>query len=157
MMKHRLLFPSLALGLLLAFAGTSFAAGLETMTYPDLRKLVAESKGKVVVVNFFASWCQPCREEVPGLVNIRKSYGEDKLVLIGASIDEDEQALKKYMGEAGFNYPIVRSGADLAMAAGVRGIPHMLIFDAKGELAANEAGFVPEDMLRRFLDKIMEL
>ena len=154
-MKRRLLFLSLALGFLLT-AGTAGAAGLETMTYPDLQKLVAESKGKVVVINFFASWCPPCREEVPGLINIRKSYGEDKLVLIGASVDEDEQALKKYMGEAEFNYPIMRSGADLTRAAGVRGIPHMLIFDAKGELAANEAGFVREDTLRRFLEKNME-
>lgn len=148
-----------ALSLVMAL-GTATAADsvktFETFGYEDLKTLVAESKGKVVMVNFFATWCPPCREEIPGLMRIRKSYGMDKLVLIGASLDEDEDALQKYVTKTKINYPVKKSGMDLARAAGVTGIPHMLVFDPKGELAANQSGYIPEEALREFLNKQLE-
>ncbi|MDR3074232.1 MAG: TlpA family protein disulfide reductase [Deltaproteobacteria bacterium] len=154
-MKKMLIRLCMASACLLACYGAAFAAEVETLTYGGLQTLLAENKGKVVAVNFFASWCPPCRLEAPGLINIRKSYGADKLVLIGASLDEDDEALRKYMDEAKFNYPIKKSGEDLSRAAGVRGIPHMLIFDAGGELAANQSGYIPEQDLRAFLEEKM--
>lgn len=155
-MKHRALRTILALGMVLAFAGAAKGAGYESFSYGDLQKLLAASKGKVVVINFFATWCPPCREEVPGLVNIRKHYGEDALVLIGASLDEGDAELRSFAAKEKINYPVKKAGMDLVSAAGVSGIPHMLIFDGKGEVAANEAGFVPEAALRAFLEKIMK-
>lgn len=157
-MKQYILKIAVALSLVLALCvpGTAFAAELETLSYPGLQKILAENKGKVVAVNFFASWCPPCREEIPGLINIRKSFGKDKLLLIGVSLDEDEKALKTFMKNMKFNYPITKSEQDLVEAAGVRGIPHLLVFDPKGEVAANESGFVQEDTLRKFLQDIME-
>jgi thiol-disulfide isomerase/thioredoxin len=157
-MKHTLLKIVAACNLILAVVipGATNAAGLETLTYPGLQKILAENKGKVVVINFFASWCQPCLEKIPGLINIRKSFSKDKLLLIGASLDEDDKALDVFMEKTKFNYPVKKSGQDLAQAAGVRGIPHLLVFDPKGEVAANEGGFVPEEPLRKFLQETME-
>ena len=129
---------------------------LETLNYNGFTLLLGANKGKVVAVNFFASWCPPCREEIPGLKRIRESFGADKLLLIGASLDEDDAALANYMDEVGFNYPVMKSGLDLARAAGVSGIPHLLIFDAEGEVAANQGGYVPEEDLRAFLQQLME-
>lgn len=147
---------SLVLALCVSAAGIAGADELETLTYPGLQKILAENKGKVVMVNFFASWCPPCREEIPGLINIRKNFDKDKLLLIGASVDEDAKALKTFMEKTKFTYPIKKAGQDLVQAAGVRGIPHLLVFDPKGEVAANEGGFVPEETLRKFLQEIME-
>ena len=158
-MKRILVLLVLFLGISLAAASASADTGkrpFEVLSYPDVQSLVAASKGKVVMINFFATWCPPCREEIPGLMRIRASYGEDKLVLIGASLDEDEDALRQYLTEMKLNYPVKKSGMDLAGAAGVSGIPHLLIFDGEGEVAANQPGYVPESDLRAFLQKIME-
>ena len=151
------IFFAFALCLLLTgmprFAG---AAEFESFTFGQLQELLAASKGKVVMINFWATWCPPCREEIPGLMNIRNSFGEDKLVLIGASVDEDTDALRAYVEKTRFNYPIKLAAGDLVNAAGVSGIPHMLIFDRQGEVIGNAAGYVPEDALRAFLKKHME-
>ena len=63
--------------------------------------------------------------------------------------------MRRYMEKTRFNYPVKKSGRDLAQAAGVSGIPHLLIFDGKGEVVANQAGYVPEKDLREFIDKVL--
>ena len=137
-------------------AGNSSQKPLETLSLSALQPLLATNKGKVVVINFFATWCPPCREEIPGLINIRQSFSRDKVLLIGASLDEDEDALYTYMEATKFPYPIMKAGFDLLGAAGVQGIPHLLIFDAKGEVAANQGGLVSEADLRAFLERVLE-
>jgi thiol-disulfide isomerase/thioredoxin len=158
-MKRCLQRGFLVLALFALLAGTPSAesgAEFETFGYGQMEALVKANKGKVVMINFFATWCPPCREEIPGLINIRKDIGEDKLVLIGASVDEDMAALSAYAEKTQFNYPIKKAGMDLVQAAGVSGIPHMLIFDGAGEVIGNAAGLVPEKDLREFLQKHME-
>ena len=116
-----------------------------------MEEFVAASKGKMVVVNFFASWCLPCREEIPGLIAIRSFFSSDRLAVLGVSVDEDMVALKNYAKKAQFNYPVRLGLPDLLRAARVSSIPHMSIFDKEGNLLVNEAGFVPEQVLRDFL------
>lgn len=142
---------------LLALLGAAPAEAktFDSLTRESLEKLVAANKGKVVLVNFFAVWCPPCREEIPGLISIYKDYGKDKLLIIGASLDEDEKALEKYMKKVGINYPVKKATVELAQTVSVTGIPHLLIFDGKGEIAANQGGLVPENELREFLNTLM--
>lgn len=132
------------------------AAEFEPLTFGQVEDLVKANKGKVIVINFWASWCPPCREEIPGLINIRKHYGEDKLLLIGASVDEDPKALKTFAAKTKFNYPIRKAAQDLVQAAGVSGIPHLLVFDGKGEVIGNAAGLIAEEDLREFIDSHLE-
>lgn len=144
-----------ALALFVALTGAPVSAGaaeFDSLTFADLEKLVRDNRGKVVMINFFATWCPPCREEVPSLIRIRKDYSEDSLVLIGASVDEDVAALEKYVASAKINYPVKRAANDLVQAVGVSGIPHMLVFDRTGEVVGNAAGLVPEEVLREFID-----
>ena len=140
----------------LAIQTVSPVTALETHTLADLEKLLDTNKGKVVMVNFFASWCPPCREEIPGLMRIRKDIAGEKLILIGLSLDTDEATLRAYMAKTKFNYPVSRAGMDLIRSAGVRSIPHMLIFDAKGNLVVNQPGYMAERNLRAFIDGILE-
>lgn len=154
-MKKNMSRAALALALFIALTGVPLpvgAADFEPFTFDQVEELVRQSRGKVVMINFFATWCPPCREEVPSLIRIRKDYGEDKLVLIGASVDEDDKELRKYVDKMKFNYPIRKAGQDLVQAAGVTGIPHMLVFDRKGEVVGNAAGLIPEKDLREFID-----
>ncbi len=146
----------LAFLILAGMASPAFAAGFETLGLKQVEKMVAANKGKVVMFNFFATWCPPCREEIPSLIRIRKDIGADKLVLVGLSVDEDDEALRAYVAKTGFNYPVKKAGVDLTQAAGVSGIPHMLVFDPKGEVVGNAAGLIPEKDLRDFLTLHME-
>ena len=158
-MKRHGMGITIVFALLVLLAGGSSSAGaasFETLSLTNIEELVKVSKGKIVMVNFFATWCPPCREEIPSLIRIRKDFGEDRLVLIGASLDENAGALKAYAAKTEFNYPVKMAGKDLVQAAGITGIPHMLIFDGKGEVVVNAPGLVAEKDLRDFLQSHME-
>lgn len=134
----------------------SGAADFEPLTLGQVEDLVEANKGKIIMINFWATWCPPCREEIPGLINIRKSYGEDKLLLIGVSVDEDNKALRQFVAKSKINYPVRKAAQDLVQAAGVSGIPHMLVFDRRGEVIGNAAGLISEQDLRTFIDSHLE-
>ena len=152
---QRAVFAVFCLALLAGSPAFAGAAEFESLSFEKLEKLVADNKGKIVMINFFATWCPPCKEEIPSLISIRKDIGEDRLILIGASVDEDKDELRKFVAKSRLNYPVQLAGEDLVQAAGVSGIPHMLVFDGDGDVIANAPGLVSEEDLRGFLKKHM--
>jgi len=76
-------------------------------------RTVAAWDGKVLVLNFWATWCQPCRREIPALMDLQKKYGSRGLQIIGIAVD-DRDDVKKFVSEFGVNYPIL-AGEDDAM------------------------------------------
>ena len=78
-------------------------AGLET--------LLQKNKGKVVLLNFFATWCPPCRMEIPELVRVRDAYPADQLLLVGLSVDDDSAPVVPFIKKAGVNIPSILPGA----------------------------------------------
>ncbi|MDL2271634.1 TlpA family protein disulfide reductase [Desulfovibrio sp. OttesenSCG-928-I05] len=160
-LRKRILLLTLALSLLLVPCAGAAAEnhddnGMPEISLPELLSIVEGAKGKVVLLNYFATWCPPCKEEIPGLIAIRKDVPEDKLLLIGLSVDEDLNDLRKYARKIGFNYPVRVADASVVRWAGVSGIPHLVIFDKQGALQVNEAGLVEEKVLRAFLQELME-
>ena len=76
-------------------------------------------KGKVVVLDFGATWCAPCRIEIPGYVALQKKYGGDGLVIIAALVDQPGPgAVKKFIADFGINYPVVMADDDIVNAFG---------------------------------------
>lgn len=152
----------LTLAMLLLLPGSSLGAGadgakdISGIMLPELLEMVENAKGKTVLINFFATWCPPCREEIPELIAMRKDLPEDELLIIGLSVDEDMDALRAYAREVGFNYPVRTAGMDVVRWAGVSAIPHLVIFDKQGELQLNEPGLVPAEILKDFLRELME-
>lgn len=122
----------------------------------ELMKTLEHAKGKVVLINFFATWCPPCKEEIPHLMGIRKGIPEDKLVLIGVSVDEDIQELRKFAMKTRFNYPVYTGQGDLLAALELSAIPHMIIVDREGALCYSQPGLLPEALLRHNLNQLVE-
>lgn len=143
-------------GILLAtlFAATAMAAPREIGS-GDLLKLVGESKGKVVIVNFFASWCPPCLEEIPGLIRLRGKYPASKVDIIGVSVDESKAQLAQLAGKTPFNYPIYLAREELTRFFGISSIPRLMVYDREGKLVVDNVGLVEADDLAQAVDSLL--
>ncbi|QYM79389.1 TlpA family protein disulfide reductase [Horticoccus luteus] len=102
----------------------------------------AQFKGKVVVVDFWATWCGPCRKEIPGYIALQKKYGDKGLAIIGVSLDQaGPGVVKKFVADNKVNYTIVM-GSDEVVAAfgGVEGIPTTFLIDRDGRIRDRKVG-----------------
>ena len=103
----------------------------------------ASLKGKVVIINFWATWCPPCRAEIPDLIKLQNKY-KDQLQIIGISDDDDPPAVvKKWADEHGMNYPIVMSNDDLRKVfIGVSALPTSFILSPESKMMIRHVGML---------------
>jgi thiol-disulfide isomerase/thioredoxin len=112
---------------------------------------LADLKGKVVVVDFWATWCVPCKTEIPGYIELQKKYGKDGLVIIGVSLDQaGPKVVKKFAQENGLNYTLVMGETDdLDALTGKPGadivIPTTFLINRAGVLVHAKRGALPPD------------
>jgi peroxiredoxin len=98
--------------------------------------------GYVLVVDFFATWCQPCRESIPHLIEMNRKYGKQGLQVLGMSADEDgERLVKTFSEEHHISYPVALAGESALGDFGVRSVPVMFVIDKKGRVAEIFRGF----------------
>jgi thiol-disulfide isomerase/thioredoxin len=157
MLIRRSLFSLTGLVLLLALAlPASAGVGLPATVRPlDLLTAIGEAKGKVVVVNFWATWCAPCRVEVPELMNIRSSYPESQVVILGISLDESQDNLDAFLKKLPLNYPVGRATEDVPRMFQVSTIPRLMVYDRQGSLTHIREGLTPGKELRRIVDNLL--
>ncbi|HXQ80067.1 MAG TPA: TlpA disulfide reductase family protein [Opitutaceae bacterium] len=102
-------------------------------------------KGKVVVVDFWATWCAPCRREIPGYVDLQKKYASEGLVFVGISVDEDgPEVVRKFVKDHAINYTIVMADEAVVNAfAPIDGYPTTYIIDRDGLIRDKKLGSRP--------------
>ena len=135
-----------ALSLLLCGAATAMNVGdaAPDFSRPDLagRPLqLADYRGKLVLLNFWASWCAPCLEEMPRFSHWQRQYGARGLQVIGVSMDDDAAAVRQHLARHPVAYPAIIGDAKLGAAfGGVMGLPLTYLIDRQGRIAARYQG-----------------
>ncbi|TCD48218.1 TlpA disulfide reductase family protein [Chlorobium sp. N1] len=96
--------------------------------------------GKPYIVNFFASWCPPCRHEIPDMVALQKKYAAKGFTFIGVAVSDSEPSIRAFAAKAGINYPVMM-GDDKVIGAfsghvrgGIRSIPTSFVVNSRGEI-----------------------
>ena len=104
-------------------------------------------KGKVVVVNYWATWCGPCRQEIPGFIDVYKQYKGKGLEIVGVSLDQNGwEVVKPYMTKAKINYPVVLPDDVLKSKYGViNAIPTTFFVDKEGNLVDSHVGYMDKE------------
>jgi peroxiredoxin len=102
-------------------------------------------RGHVLIVDFFATWCQPCRLSIPHLVEMNRKYGKQGLQVLGLSVDEDgERGVKAFADEFHVNYPLALAGDAATADFGIRSVPIMFLIDKKGRVAEVFRGYTSD-------------
>lgn len=128
-----------------------------TFSLPELgggaRLELAELRGQVIVVNFWASWCAACREEHPALDAAWDRYRERGVVLVGIDFEDTQEAALAYAAEMGGDWPLVTDpGSRIAIAFGVFGVPETFVIAPDGTIVAKTVGAVTYEWLVEKID-----
>lgn len=159
---------SLFLGLFLVLpAGSSGAESprgqeltFQTVSGGSLK--LSDYRGKLVLVNFWATWCPPCLEEIPALVRFQSAFADKGVVVIGANYMEkpDPKRLRTFKQDHGINYPIAY-GAPLKMQTlarslgGVFGLPVTKLLNREGKVVSSKTGGMTEKEMRRWVEPFL--
>lgn len=113
---------------------------------PDLNgKMIKSSdfRGHVLMLDFWATWCAPCRVEIPHFVELQKQYGDKGLTVVGVSLDEQgTEIVKKFVKKYGVNYPIVMGNEKISEAyGGIDAIPTTFVIDRQGRIVSRHMGY----------------
>jgi len=129
---------------------------------PDLageEQALAQWRGEVVVLNFWAPWCPPCREEIPAFVRLQERYGERGLRFVGVALD-DPVKVAEFADQNEINYPTLLGGlaaVELGRSAGNRlgGLPYTLILDRAGNPVTSITGELSETRLEGLIQPLL--
>lgn len=117
---------------------------------------LTDLKGKVVVINFWATWCAPCREEIPGFVKLQDQYGDD-LAIVGISLDlNGPTVVPQFMEEFDINYLILYGDEEVSRAyGGITGIPTSFVLDRNLVVRRVYIGYRPHSQFKQDIDSLI--
>jgi cytochrome c biogenesis protein CcmG/thiol:disulfide interchange protein DsbE len=131
------------------------AASAETLKLSDL-------KGKIVILDFWATWCPPCRKGIPDLIQIKKDWGEKDVEIVGISVDAITRGGRTandvipFMKSYGINYPIIKGNSQVnQLYGGIRSIPTSFVIDKDGNVTSQHVGYVPMQVYLEDIEKIL--
>jgi thiol-disulfide isomerase/thioredoxin len=114
-------------------------------------------KGKVLLVTFFATWCPPCRQEIPALIKLQKELGPRGFSVLGLSMDEKgPSVVAKLISKEKINYPVLMANSGTTRDfGGIIGIPTSFLVNRQGEMIKRYPGYVPHALLEKDIKSIL--
>lgn len=143
--------------------GTSQAGQALPAPVWDLQGLDGKSvhsddfKGKIVILDFWATWCQPCRAEISGFIDLQKKYQAEGLVVVGISVDQaDSGTVKSFVQKEGINYPVVLADSKVVTAyGGIEAVPTTFIIDRGGRVVKQHLGFTDKEEFEKEIKALL--
>jgi thiol-disulfide isomerase/thioredoxin len=119
---------------------------VKNMGLSELESFKNASKGSVLILDFWATWCPPCRKEIPGFIELAKKYDSQGVIFAGLSVDNNgTQVVQKFVDDNKMNYPIFVVDDEVSNNYNISGIPATFIYDRNGNLANKHVGFTDRD------------
>jgi cytochrome c biogenesis protein CcmG/thiol:disulfide interchange protein DsbE len=115
---------------------------------------LSEHRGEVALVNFWATWCPPCREETPGFVNLANEY-KGRLTVAGVSMDDDASPVRQFVNRFRIPYPILLPSAESPFMSGIEALPTTYLVDKHGLIAKIYTGAAEESVVRADVDRLL--
>ncbi|PKL84036.1 MAG: alkyl hydroperoxide reductase [Ignavibacteriae bacterium HGW-Ignavibacteriae-3] len=118
---------------------------------------LSDLKGKVVIIDFWATWCPPCRKGIPDLIQLKKKYGAKGFEIVGISVDTDtKDEVVPFIKDWKINYPVVYGNMNVYQQyGGIRAIPTSFVIDKKGKIVATYEGLIPVETYENHIKKLM--
>lgn len=137
---------------LLPLPGPPIGAAAPAFALPNVEGgmfRLSETRGRVALLNFWATWCEPCRDEIPGLIMLQEELGGDGLRVVGISVEDDGlESVEAFTPAFPFNYPLLVEGRSVAEEYGAHvAVPTTVIVDRQGRIAARLYGALERDSL----------
>jgi thiol-disulfide isomerase/thioredoxin len=148
---------TLPLLLLLLLPSTAQSQDIRKAGIHDFKEIVETNKGKVLIINFWATWCAPCVKEFPGLMNLRKEFSEDDLTIIGISLDYSMRPVENFVKLNKVNFPIFLDDESIGSMLSIKSIPRTLIYNRAGEKILDHLGFISEESFRHVVERLLRM
>jgi thiol-disulfide isomerase/thioredoxin len=128
---------------------------LRTLNGQEIR--LSDLRGRVVLLDFWATWCAPCREAIPHLISLQKNYREKGLEVIGMNVDKgDVETVRRFVTSMDIPYPIALTSEEVSRKYGVSALPTTILIDKEGKIRQKFLGFTSE-ISKQITSVIVEL
>ncbi len=136
----------------------SKAPNFQATTVDDGKIELEDYQGRVVILDFMATWCGPCKEEIEHLKKIRSKYESEEVKIISIDIDDTEttEQVRSFKNNYNANWTFVINGKDVAQRYDVTAIPKIYIIDREGRISFKRTGVTSEDVLQDEVDKLVK-
>ncbi len=116
---------------------------------------LAQYRGQVVMLNFWATWCGPCKREIPDFIELQREYAEKGFTILGVALDEPA-AVEQFMKANALNYPVLLGDDNISAAyGGIRSIPTTLLIDREGTIVTTQVGMLPKEHWQDAISRLL--
>ena len=164
MLYHKIIQNIFLFNILLVFCSTAVSQNVVSSKFPDLKKFNLETdqtydlNGKILLIDFWASWCRPCKDAFPVLNQIQKEYIEKGVLVVGINVDRDKKLMTRFLKKNSCDFLVLHDmSKDLVSKMDIKTFPTSFIVDSNGTIQSFHAGFNKNTTKKKYIKVIDKL